>query len=123
MVRSRAGERREYCLRRQEVSPLIRLQIEHVIPRKHDGDDDLTNLALACVDCNLRKSSDLAGLDPVSGGLTPLFHPRQDVWGDHFEWDGLGIVGKTAVGRTTVRVLTLNSPERLRVRMASHPAN
>lgn len=117
-VRERAENQCEYCQKRQEESPLITLQIEHIIPRKHGGSDDLENLALACADCNLRKSSDLAGLDPITGELTSLFHPRQNHWEDHFFWEGLRITGQTAVGRTTVRVLDLNSPSRLRVRMA-----
>lgn len=117
-VRQRAGNRCEYCQKRQEESPLITLQIEHIIPRKHGGSDDLDNLALACADCNLRKSSDLAGLDPFTNKLTPLFHPRTDRWEDHFAWDALRIVGLTPVGRTTVRVLDLNASSRLRVRMA-----
>lgn len=118
IVRDRAGNRCEYCQKRQDESPLITLQIEHIIPRKHGGKDDFENLALACADCNLHKSSDLAGIDPATNLLTLLFHPRTDRWDDHFRWDGLRIVGSTAVGRTTVRVLDLNSPTRLRVRLA-----
>jgi len=118
-VRERAGDACEYCHRRQETSPLVPLQIEHIIPRKHAGDDSLDNLALACAECNLKKSSDLAGLDPVTGDLSPLFHPRRDKWVEHVEWEGLRIVGWTAVGRTTVRVLDLNAPARLRVRRAT----
>lgn len=95
------------------------LQIEHIIPRKHGGNDDPDNLALACAECNLKKSSDLAGLDPETGALTPLFHPRRDSWSDHFEWDDLRIKGLTMIGRTTVRVLDLNAPARLRVRRAT----
>jgi hypothetical protein len=33
-------------------------------------------------------------------------------WEEHFAFDGLYIVGKTAVGRTTIRVLNMNSEER-----------
>ena len=66
-VRERAGERCEYCQRRQADSPLIPLQIEHVVPRKHGGSDQLENLALACAECNLHKGSNLTGIDPESG--------------------------------------------------------
>ena len=118
-VRERAGNRCEYCQRRQETSPLIRLQIEHVIPVKHGGSDEPDNLALACAECNLKKSSDLAGFDPNTNDLTPLFHPRLQPWGEHFAWSGFQILGLTAVGRTTVRVLDMNSPPRLRVRLAT----
>jgi hypothetical protein len=37
-----------------------------------------------------------------------LLHPRQHHWADHFERDGLYLVGKTAIGRTTIRVLPCN---------------
>ena len=118
-VRERAGHRCEHCQRRQETSPLIPLQIEHIIPRKHGGSDDFDNLALACAECNLHKSSNLTGIDPQSNQITPLFDPRRDSWPEHFAWDGLGLVGLTAVGRTTARVFEMNSPARLRVRLAS----
>ena len=117
-VRIRAGNCCEYCRRRQASSPLIPLQMEHVIPRKHGGRDDLDNLALACADCNLHKGSDLTGIDPQSKQITRLFHPRLDLWDEHFAWDGQRIRGLTAIGRTTVRVLDLNAVPRLRVRLA-----
>jgi len=115
-VRARANNRCEYCQRPQSSSPLVPLQIEHVIPRKHRGSDDTDNLALACAECNLHKGSDLTGIDPDSGQVTQLFNPRRDRWSEHFEWDGLLILGLSAVGRTTVRLLHLNAPARLRVR-------
>ena len=116
-VRQRANHRCEYCGRHQDPSPLARLQIEHILPKKHGGTDVLENLALACVDCNLKKSSDLAGLDPATGLLVRLFDPRTQRWSDHFRWDGVFIVGLTDVGRTTLRVLDLNSEERIVARI------
>ena len=113
-VRRRAADCCEYCQRRQTDSPLIPLQIEHIIARKHGGRDALGNLALACAECNLHKGSNLSGIDPDSGQLTPLFHPRRDLWDEHFTRAGVRIIGLTAVGRTTVRVLELNAPARLR---------
>ncbi len=118
-VRRRAAQACEYCQRREIDSPLIPLQIEHIIPRKHGGLDSFGNLALACAECNLHKGSNLTGIDPESKQVTALFDPRRDAWDDHFSWDGLRIVGLTAVGRTTVRVLELNSGARLRVRLAT----
>jgi hypothetical protein len=50
--------------------------------------------------------------------VTPLFHPRRHHWNDHFRWDGIHIVGKSAVGRTTNRVLGMNCDEQLELRMA-----
>ena len=50
LVRLRSGNRCEYCRVRQEHVPLTKLQVEHIVARQHAGEDDLTNLALAC-DC------------------------------------------------------------------------
>jgi hypothetical protein len=92
------------------------LHVEHIVARKHRGRTILSNLALACMACNLCKASNLSGLDPQSGTLTPLFHPRKDDWDDHFAWSGPIVRGKTAIGRTTVEVLNLNDPERVKHR-------
>lgn len=118
-VRTRAAVRCEYCGLHEDDSALIGHQIEHIIPRKHGGSDDVENLALACVACNLYKGPNLSGLDPDTGELTPLFHPRQQIWADHFAFDGLDIVPLTAVGRTTVAVLRLNDAVHMRLRIAA----
>lgn len=116
-VRKRAGDRCEYCLLPQGYSPVARLQIEHIIPRKHGGDDGDQNLALACIDCNLSKSSNLSGIDPVTGRTVVLFNPRRQNWEEHFAWDGPSIIGLTETGRATIRVLNMNTEDRLRVRV------
>jgi hypothetical protein len=116
LVRARAIDCCEYCGRHQDASPLARLQIEHVIPRKHGGSDDPDNLCLACIDCNLGKSSNLTGIDPATGDFSnpvQLFNPRTQQWNDHFERQGARIVGKTDVGRTTVYVLNMNSEDQI----------
>lgn len=118
LVRQRASQRCEYCGLHQNNSPLAALQIEHINPKKHGGADDDHNLALACIDCNLAKSSNIAGRDPVTSQLTLLFHPRQDRWDEHFEMDGIHIIGLTAIGRTTVYVLNMNSDYQLELRAA-----
>lgn len=117
-VRERAGDRCEYCGLRQEQSPFARLQIEHIRARQHGGGDDSENLALACVDCNLRKGPNLAGIDPETESMTPLFNPRTDRWDEHFSWNGIRIEGKTGRGRATIAVLSLNHEDRLEVRLA-----
>ncbi len=60
-VRKRAGNACEYCRLHQDDSPLAVLHIEHIIPKIHGGSDDLNNLALACIDCNLHKGTNLTG--------------------------------------------------------------
>jgi hypothetical protein len=85
-------------------------------PKIHGGSDDLDNLALACIDCNLHKGTNLAGIDPQTNELTKLFHPRRQEWEGHFEWQGIYLAGKTATGRTTIRVLSINSEDQVALR-------
>lgn len=118
-VRARAGNRCEYCQLPQEQSPLAKLQVEHIRPIKHHGGDEPENLAIACIDCNLRKGANIAGFDPDTGSLTPLFNPRRDAWNQHFGWAGVLIVGKTPAARATIAVLELNSADRLELRSLS----
>jgi hypothetical protein len=115
-VRERAGNRCEYCQLHQDDSPLAALHVEHVLPKIHGGPDALENLALACIDCNLRKGTNLTGIDPETEQVTELFHPRRHLWAEHFAWRGIHIVGRTPIGRTTVRVLRMNSEDQLALR-------
>ena len=114
-VRRRAQDRCEYCRLPQSVSR-IRHQIDHIIATQHGGPDEASNLAVACIRCNLRKGPNLAGLDSVSGKLVPLFNPRSDRWCDHFEWQGPLVVGLSPIGRATIQVLNINDPAAIEVR-------
>jgi hypothetical protein len=113
----RARDACEYCQIPQALyrSPF---QIDHIIARQHGGRTLSTNLALSCYHCNLHKGPNIAGIDPVSGELTRLFHPRRDTWSRHFEWDGPELMGRTAIGRTTIAVLAINDPVYVAVRVA-----
>lgn len=115
-VQERAENRCEYCQLHQEDSPLAPLHVEHIRPKIHGGTDELDNLALACIDCNLHKGPNLTGIDPKSNQVTELFHPRQHRWTEHFEWRGIHLEGKTAIGRTTIRLLQINSEDQLALR-------
>ncbi|MEX2172796.1 MAG: HNH endonuclease [Pirellulaceae bacterium] len=114
-VRVRAGNRCEYCHLPQEAIDGV-LQIEHIVARQHFGTDDVSNLALACDRCNLQKGPNLSAIDPASSSLVPLYQPRTNQWDDHFNLDGASIVGRTAIGRATVRLLQLNDRKRMRLR-------
>lgn len=105
----------EYC-RMPQQHDVLTFQIDHIIARKHHGSDELGNLALACFACNNHKGPNIAEVDPETGEVVRLFHPRQDNWGDHFQWRGAVLVGRTPVGRATVDVLSINSPHRIRLR-------
>jgi len=90
--------------------------IDHIIAKKHRGSSSTENLALSCFFCSTCKGANIAGLDPLTTELTPLFHPRKDVWTDHFRWEGARLLGLTPVGRTTVEVLRINDAGALNVR-------
>ena len=47
-----------------------------------------------------------------------LFHPRSDVWVEHFQWAGAVLTGVSAIGRATVRVLEINVRHRVIHRQA-----
>ena len=115
-IRERASHRCEYCHLRQDGEPFFAYHVEHIVARQHGGGDDIGNLAFACYHCNLHKGPNLTGLDRESGALVRLFHPRQDQWDEHFERNGVVIVGRTAIGRATVRLLKMNAADRRRLR-------
>jgi hypothetical protein len=100
----------------QDHAPLAQFQIEHIVARQHGGDDEPSNLALACHHCNLHKGPNLTGIDVQTGQIVPLFHPRQQTWDDHFSRQGTQILGISAVGRATVAVLAMNDRERVKLR-------
>jgi hypothetical protein len=113
-VRMRAGGRCEYC-RAPQAAFRRPFHIEHIIARQHGGTTQLDNLALACWRCNLKKGPNLAGIDPKTGRMEPLFHPRKARWADHFALGigtllplGIQVQGLTPIGRATVWVLGLN---------------
>jgi hypothetical protein len=115
-VRQRAGNRCEYCGLSQSDTPFASFHVEHIIARQHGGSDDEDNLAWACRRCNFHKGPNLAGIDPATGEIVPLFHPRRDAWNEHFVLRDRIVVGLTPVGRTTVRLLRMNLPARLDLR-------
>jgi hypothetical protein len=117
LVRERAGFCCEYCRMPQSFDP-VDFQIDHVIAIKHHGATVAENLALACYACNLHKGPNLAGLDQPTEEIFRLFHPRHDVWSEHFEWNGGKLVGKTEIGRVTVDVLCINLTHRQLLRNA-----
>ncbi|MBB5033697.1 HNH endonuclease [Prosthecobacter vanneervenii] len=112
-VRQRAGNRCEYCRLRQEDEEESPFHIEHIIAQQHGGTDAQENLALACSWCNAVKGPNLSSIDPDSGELTRLYHPRKDLWEDHFRREGPYILGLTAVGRTTAWLLRFNDTDNL----------
>lgn len=116
LVQQRVGNCCEYCLLHQTHSELTQ-HLEHIVAKQHGGTDDAENLALACHRCNLRKGPNLTGIDPFTGNVVRLFHPRRDSWREHFKrHDETRIEGTTETGRATVRLLAFNDARRLELR-------
>ncbi len=89
------------------------LEIDHIVPESGGGNDVPSNLCQACVTCNRHKAAKMTGIDPHTNKNTPLFHPRQQQWSEHFTWsdDGVRVLGLTAVGRATVTTLQMNNDD------------
>ena len=86
------------------------------------GTDELNNLALACLRCNLSKGTARSvqlhpGDEPVR-----LFNPRADEWNECFDFvlapahEAVRIVAKNDIGRATVTRLRMNAPHAVRAR-------
>jgi 5-methylcytosine-specific restriction endonuclease McrA len=114
-VRQRAGGRCEYC-RKPDLVSTYGYHVDHIIPIAHGGHSELANLAWACFECNVSKGRDIASYDPETQLLTPLFNPRSDIWEEHFAFQGARIVGISAIGRVTVRLLSLDAPDQVETR-------
>ncbi|HIE55026.1 MAG TPA: HNH endonuclease [Chromatiaceae bacterium] len=108
-VRQRANFLCEYC-HTAEQWQYVPFTVDHVIPLSQGGEDDFSNLALACFHCNRHKSNRVTAVDPHTNKETPLFNPRKHAWRDHFMWsaDRLYIIGLTPIGRATIMRLRLN---------------
>ena len=103
----RANNRCEYCCISQ-AGQVATFHIDHIIPVVANGETTAANLALACVSCSLRKGARQQIEDTETGIEVPFFHPRQQIWSEHFSWDGVRIVGLTPIGRATIAALNLN---------------
>ena len=110
-VTRRAGGRCEYCRYPQIISGDV-LHLEHIIPKDSGGSTDLDNLALSCSHCNRRKWTKIDGIHLQIGKRARLFHPRIDIWAEHFQLDRETgqIYGLTSIGRVTVEELGMNEP-------------
>jgi hypothetical protein len=115
LVWRRAGGVCEYCLLPSMHHP-VPFQVDHVIAQQHGGETIESNLALACLRCNTHKGPNIAGIDPVTRKIVPLFHPRTQRWDQHFHWDGPILTGVTPSARATIFVLDINHAVRVTLR-------
>jgi hypothetical protein len=110
LVAIRAGHRCEYCHAPEAVFNFA-FEVEHIVPTSRGGLDVPANWALACRCCNLRKAAHVTATDPQTQAEVPLFHPREDLWEEHFHVDPqtARIEGLTPTGRAAVDRLEMNS--------------
>lgn len=99
----------EYCVLPANFSTDF-FHYEHIIPLTRSGETELVNLARSCGICNNNKRDKTEQSDPLTQQIVRLYHPRLDIWTDHFQWsdDDLYIVGITPIGRATIDLLKLN---------------
>ncbi len=71
-----AGNRCDYCRIPTALDPLP-FQVDHIIAQQHGGETLLENLAWSCLHDNKHKGPNIAGIDPLTGQLVALFHPRR----------------------------------------------
>ena len=76
LIRRLANDACEYC-RLPRSATTMKFEIDHIVARQHGGRTVRSNLAFTCKACNLSKGPNIAGFDPATGRLTPLFHPRR----------------------------------------------
>ena len=109
LVFARAHDRCEYCQSPQDHCP-DSFSIEHIHPQALGGGHDEENLALSCQGCNGFKGVRTTAFDAVNENEVGLFHPRRDLWQQHFVWsdDRLTLRGLTLSGRATIDLLRLN---------------
>jgi hypothetical protein len=91
-----------------------------VIPISKSGANSIDNLALACFNCNRKKSDKVRVFDEQSLSEVFLFNPRTDSWQEHFIWsiDTLSIIALTPKGRATVTALEFNRVRITNIRAA-----
>jgi hypothetical protein len=115
VVQERAQGRCEYCLFPEDHA-FYPFQVDHIIAEKHHGPTVSDNLAWSCYYCNTYKGPNIAGWNVEKEEVVRLYHPRKDVWSDHFEWKGPFVIGRTDIGRATIDVLCMNHPDAVAVR-------
>lgn len=99
----------EYCILPSNFSTDF-FHYDHIVPISLDCKTESENLARSCGICNNNKHDKIKFADPLTKQIVRLYHPRQDVWADHFKWsdDDMLILGITPIGRATISLLKLN---------------
>lgn len=90
-IRARAKYICEYYHSLERLSA-NRFTVDHVTLSSLGGSDKIDNLALACRRCNERRYNFVAGIDPETQEIVPIFNPRRQQWEEHFVWLNQGVV-------------------------------
>ena len=114
-VRRRVGGLCEYC-RLPHAFDSWPFHVDHILAEQHGGKTRFSNLALACSRCNWNKGPNLSVFNKLTREIIRLYNPRRDRWAEHFRWRGPQLVGLTAIGRVTIRVLAINHPDAVKLR-------
>ena len=109
-VKAQAAGRCEYCHAPQILIGQT-FHLDHIIPRSLGGKTIAGNLCLACAHCNIAKGNQTGTVDPRTKKEVPLYHPRTNIWEEHFRWsqDWKRLIGRTSIGRATVVTLDMNA--------------
>ena len=107
----------EYCCYPAAFSPNS-FHFDHIIPLIKGGKSEFENLARACGGCNGFKQDKTHYFDPITHQLCRLYHPREHIWQDFFQWsdDDLLVVGTNPIGRATVDLLQINRQANVNLR-------
>jgi hypothetical protein len=109
IIATRAHNRCEYCQCSADFATET-FSVEHILPRSRGGGNTLENLAWSCMGCNSYKAAKIQATDPLTDELALIFHPRQQIWLEHFAWslDFSEVIGLTPTGRASIPALKLN---------------
>jgi len=102
----------EYCLIHEDDA-FFSFEIDHIISEKHGGLTHPDNLANTCFFCNQFKGSDIGSVLLPDMELIRFYHPRKDVWQEHFELENGLIQPLTNIGEVTAKILKFNDVDRI----------
>ena len=116
-IRAIAKDRCEYCQSAESLMG-VSFEVDHIIPVSAGGKTELGNVCLACPSCNRYKGARQTAFDSRTRRAVRLFHPRQQIWIEHFAWseDGTHLNGMTSIGRVTVEALQMNRGAMIQLR-------
>ena len=111
-VWERASDCCEYCFIHHNMT-FFTHEIDHIISLKHNGEDVLSNLALACYYCNRSKGTDIGSI--YQGEFIRFYNPRIDIWQEHFAMDleNATIQSLSPIGKVTSSILGFNQIDRI----------